>query len=177
MHIGTTHTLGCNSKAACTAHFLDLFSSNVCNLHCHTCHLHLITQCCALELCGLILQLQLCYIMYMSAAISDESSLFFVCSASCLTFFKMPFKVWMIRSWRDTFVGSILKGSFESSILGGKLKDLIDRALQADNAYMHTTTAADHVFFAATVQTSPKGTITLDGTDVAFTGFVKNECH
>ena len=153
------------------------FSSNVRSLHCHTCHLDLITQCCVLELCCLTLQLQLCCIMYMSAAISDEGSLFFVCSASCPTFFKMPLKVWMMRSWRDTFVGPTLKGSFESSISGGKLKDLINRALQADSAYMHATTAADNVFFTATVQPSPKGMITLDGTDVAFTGIVKDECH
>ena len=51
------------------------------------------------------------------------------------------------------------------------------RALQADNAYMHASTAADHVFFTATVHASPNGTITLDGTDVAFTGIVKDECH
>ena len=70
-----------------------------------------------------------------------------------------------------------MKGSFESSIYGGKLKDLINMVLQADNAYMHATTAADHVSFTATVQASPKGTITLDGTDVAFTGILKDECH
>ena len=114
--------------------------------------------------------------MYMSAAISVESFCF-ICAASCPTFFKMPLKLWMMRNWRDSFVGSTLKGSFESSISGGKRKDPINRALQADNAYMHATTAADHVFFTATVQASPKGTITLDGTDVAFTGIVKDECH
>ena len=54
------------------------------------------------------------------------------------------FKVWMIKSWRDSFVGSTLRGSFESSISGDKLKDLIDRARQADNAFMHATFAADH---------------------------------
>ena len=90
----------------------------------------------------------------------------------------MPFKVWMMRNWRDSFVGSTLKRSFESSISGGKLKDLINTALQADNAYyMHATTAANHVFFTATVQASPQGTITLGGTDEAFTGIVKDECH
>ena len=109
----------------------------------------------------------------MSAAISDESSLFLVYSASCPTFFKIPFKVWMMRSWRDSFVGSTLKGS-ELSISGGKLKDLINRARQADNADMRATTAADHVFFTATVQASPKGMITLD---VAFIGNVKDECQ
>ena len=83
----------------------------------------------------------------------------------------------MMRSWRDSFNGSTLKGSFESSISGGKLKDLIKKALQADNAYMHAITATDHVFFTATVQTSPKGMITLDGTHVAFIAIVKDECH
>ena len=39
------------------------------------------------------------------------------------------------------------------------------------------TTAAEHVSFTATVQACPKGTITLDGTDVAFTGIVKDERH
>ena len=82
-----------------------------------------------------------------------------------------------MRSWRDSLVGSTLKGSSESSISGGKLKDLIHRALQADNADMRATTAADHVFFTATVQASPKGMIALDGTDVAFIGIVKDECH
>ena len=73
----------------------------------------------------------------------------------------------MMRSWRGSFVGSTLKGSFESSISGGKLKDLINKERRADNAYMHATTAADHVFFTATVQASPKGMISLDVTDVA----------
>ena len=58
----------------------------------------------------------------------------------------------MMRNWRDSFVGSTLKGSFESSISGGKLKDLINLVLQVDNAYMHATTAADHVSFTATAQ-------------------------
>ena len=86
-----------------------------------------------------------------------------------------------MMNWRDSFVGSTLKGSFESSISGGKLKDLINMVLQADNAYKHATTAAttaaDHVFFTASVQARPTGTITLDGTDVAFTGIVRDECH
>ena len=81
----------------------------------------------------------------------------------------------MMRNWRDSFVGSTLKGRFESSI-SGKLRDLTNMLLQVDNAYMHATTAADHVSFTA-MQASAKGTITLDGTDVAFTGIVKDECH
>ena len=83
----------------------------------------------------------------------------------------------MMKSRRDSFIGSTLRGSFEPSISGGKLKDLISRACQADSAYMHATTAADHAFFTATVQASPKGMITLDGTDVAFIGIVKDEYH
>ena len=83
----------------------------------------------------------------------------------------------MMKSWRDSFVGSTLRGSFESSISGGKLKDLINRVCQADNPYMHATTAADHAFFTATVQASPKGMITLDGTDVGFIGIVKDDYH
>ena len=63
--------------------------------------------------------------------------------------------------------GPTLNGSFESSISGGKLKDFTSMVLQVDNAYMHATTAADHVSCTATVQASPKGTITLDGTDAA----------
>ena len=82
--------------------------------------------------------------MFLSAALQVRVLCFFFRSASCPTFFKMPFKVWMIKSWRDSFVGSTLRGSFESSISGDKLKDLIDRARQADNAFMHATFAADH---------------------------------
>ena len=77
---------------------------------------------------------------------------------------------------RGSFVGSTWRGSFESSISGGRLKDHINRALQQDNSYMHATIAADHAFFTATLQANPKGMITLDGTDVACTGIVKAEC-
>ena len=83
----------------------------------------------------------------------------------------------MMKSWKDSFVGSTLRVGFESSISGDKLKDLINRACQADNDYMHVTIAADHAFFTATLQTNPKGMITLDGTDVAFIGIVKDECQ
>ena len=81
----------------------------------------------------------------------------------------------MVKSWRDSFVGPTLRGSFESSISGDKLKDLINRARQEDNAYMHATIAADHAFFPVTVQANPKGMIILDATDVAFIGIVTDE--
>ena len=82
----------------------------------------------------------------------------------------------MMKRWRDSFVGTTWTGSFESSIFGGKLQDPTNRALQQDSAYTHATIAADHEFFTATLQANLKGMITLDGTDVACIGIVKDEC-
>ena len=112
-------------------------------------------------------------IIFISAAISVGSSLLFFHPASCPTFFRILFKLWMMKSWRGSFVGSTWRGSFESSISGGKLRDPINRALQQDNAYMHATIAADHEF----PKLLWKGMIILDGTDVACIGIVKAECQ
>ena len=72
----------------------------------------------------------------------------------------------------ERFMGcSTLRGNFESSILGGKLQGLINRAHQADNACMHATAA----FTKATLQASLKDMILLAGTDVAVTGIVKDD--
>ena len=48
----------------------------------------------------------------------------------------------MMKSWRGSFVGSTLNGSFELSTFGSKLKDLMSKEVQPDNAYMHADTAA-----------------------------------
>ena len=87
----------------------------------------------------------------------------------------MPFKVWTTKSCRDSFVGSTLRGSFESSISGDKLKDLMNRALQADNATCMLLLQQTMHFSQHTLQANPKGMITLEGTDVAFIGIVKDE--
>ena len=101
----------------------------------------------------------------------------FLLSASCPIFFKMRFKLWMMKSWKDSLVGSTLRENFESSIIGGKLKYLINKAHHADNACMHATTAVDHEVSTATLQANLKGVILLAGTDVAFLGIVKDECQ
>ena len=89
----------------------------------------------------------------------------------------MLFKLWMMKSWKDSFVGSPLRRNFESSMFGGKLKDLINSSPQADNACMHATTAVDHAFSKANLQPNLKGMVPLAGTDVAFIGIVKDECQ
>ena len=85
----------------------------------------------------------------------------------------MLFKLWMMKSWKDSFVGSTFRGNFESSIFGGNLKDLNNRAPEADNACMHATTAVDHAFSTATLQANLRRVLLLAGTDVASIGTVK----
>ena len=82
----------------------------------------------------------------------------------------------MMKSWRGSFVGSTLKGSFESSISGDKLKDHINRALQQGNAYMHAASAAGPAFFIATLRANLKCMIVLIGVAVTCVGIVKDEC-
>ena len=48
----------------------------------------------------------------------------------------------MMKSWRGSLVGSTLKGSFAFSTSGSKLKDLMSKEVQPDDAYMHADTAA-----------------------------------
>ena len=46
----------------------------------------------------------------------------------------------------------------------------------ARQCFMHAAIAADHAFCAATLQANLKGMITLDGTEVACIGIVRDEC-
>ena len=52
----------------------------------------------------------------------------------------------MMKSWRGSFVGPTLKGSFTLSTCGSKLKNLMSKEVQPDNADMHADTAAGVAF-------------------------------
>ena len=82
----------------------------------------------------------------------------------------------MMKSWRGSFVGSTLKGSFELSTSGGKLKDLMSKGPHPDNAFMHVDTAAGPAFFSASLQAMLKCMIVLIGIDATCIGIVKDEC-
>ena len=69
----------------------------------------------------------------------------------------------MMKSWRGSFVGSTLKGSFEVSNSGSKLKDLMSKEAQPDNAYMHADTAAGPAFFRASLRATLRCMILLIG--------------
>ena len=81
-----------------------------------------------------------------------------------------------MKSWRGSFVGSTLKGNFELSTSGGKLKNLMSRELHPDNAYMHADTAADPACFRASLQALLKCMIVLIDIDATCIGIVKDAC-
>ena len=88
-------------------------------------------------------------------------------------FSKKLFKLWMMRSSKDSFVGSTLKRNFKSSTFGGALRDLTIKVHAAGNAYMHATTAVGPASITATLPDNLRNMIPLAGIDVAFTGIVK----
>ena len=80
-----------------------------------------------------------------------------------------------MKSWRGSFVGSTLKGSFELSTSGSKLKDLMSKEVQPDNAYMHADTAAGPAFFSASLQAILRCMIVLIGIGATCIGIVKDD--
>ena len=82
----------------------------------------------------------------------------------------------MMKNWRGSFVGSTLNGSFELSASGSKLKNLMSKEVQPDNAYMHVDTAAGLAFFKASLQAILRCMIGLIGIGVTFIGIVTAEC-
>ena len=81
----------------------------------------------------------------------------------------------MMKSWRGSVVGSTLKGSFELSTSGSKLKDLMSKEVQPDNAYMHSDTAAGPAFFRASLQAILRCMIVLIGIGATCIGIVEDE--
>ena len=81
----------------------------------------------------------------------------------------------MMKSWKDSFVGSTLRGYFESSTSGGKLREPTNKAQVAGSASMHATIVADPAFITATVPNNLRNMLPLTGTDVAFIGIAKVE--
>ena len=70
----------------------------------------------------------------------------------------------------------IYKQSFELSTFGSKLKDLVSKAAQPDNAYMHADTAAGPACFKASLQAILRCMIGLIGIGATCIGIVKAEC-
>ena len=70
--------------------------------------------------------------------------------------------------------GSTLKGGFELSPSGSKLKDLMSKETQPDNAYMHADTAAGPAFFRASLQAILRCMIVLTGIGATCMGIVRN---
>ena len=81
----------------------------------------------------------------------------------------------MMKSWGGSSVGSTLKGGLELSTSGSKLKDLMSRDLQPDNAYMHADAAVGPALFRASLQAILKCMIVLIGIDATCIGIVKAE--
>ena len=61
------------------------------------------------------------------------------------------------------------------STSGSKLKDLMSKKAQPDNAYMHADTAAGPAFFRASLQTILRCMIVLIGTGATCIGIMKDE--
>ena len=80
-----------------------------------------------------------------------------------------------MKSWRDSFVGSTLRGNFESSISGGKLREPTNKAQVVSSVSMHATIVADPAFTTGTLPDNLRNMLPLTGTDVAFIGTVKVE--
>ena len=82
----------------------------------------------------------------------------------------------MTKSWRGSFDGSTLKGSFALSTSGSKLSDLISKEVQPDSAYMHADIVAGLAFFTASLQAILRHMSALIGIGATCTGIVKAEC-
>ena len=80
----------------------------------------------------------------------------------------------MMKSWRGSLAGSTWKGSFELPTSGSKLKDLMSKEVQPDNAYVRADTAGP-AFFRASLQTSLRCMIVLIGIGATCIGIVKDE--
>ena len=79
----------------------------------------------------------------------------------------------MMGTWRDLFVGSVLKWGFESSTSGGTLRGPTIRLLVAGDAYMPATIAVGRAFSIATLPDNQRNMTPPAGIDVACIGTVK----